>query len=115
MENQRPLYQRNHEDDPRLVTPNNAFDRENLQLAALLHREILETVHCVDRGVRHARFMGVLRGQTCPAVLIEGGYLSNPDEAASIDSAAYRQRLAEGVAKGLRKLLPEPGSTVTLK
>ena len=106
---------RDYEDDPRLVTPNNAYDHENLQLAALLHREILETVHCVDRGVRHARFMGVLRGQNRPAVLIEGGYLSNPEEAGLIDSPAYRQRLAEAVARGLRKILPESDSTVTLK
>jgi N-acetylmuramoyl-L-alanine amidase len=51
--------------------------------------------------VRHARFLGVLRGQNRPAVLIEGGYLSNPTEARRIGQAAYRQQLAEAVARAL--------------
>jgi N-acetylmuramoyl-L-alanine amidase len=45
--------------------------------------------------------MGVLRGQHQPAVLIEGGYLSNPREARLIADPAYRQKLAEAVAKAL--------------
>jgi N-acetylmuramoyl-L-alanine amidase len=45
--------------------------------------------------------MGVLRGQRCPAVLIEGGYLSNPNEARLIENAAYRQKLAVAVAAAL--------------
>jgi N-acetylmuramoyl-L-alanine amidase len=54
-----------------------------------------------DRGVRRARFMGVLRGQNRPAVLIEGGYLTHSDEAEVIATSAYRQKLAEAVAKAL--------------
>jgi N-acetylmuramoyl-L-alanine amidase len=53
--------------------------------------------------VRRARFMGVLRGQDRPAVLLEGGYLTDPEEARLIATAQYRQRLAEAVAKALRK------------
>ena len=40
----------------------------------------------------------VLRGQNRPAILVEGGYLSNPAEAELIESAEYRQKLAEAVA-----------------
>jgi N-acetylmuramoyl-L-alanine amidase len=43
-----------------------------------------------------------LRGQNRPAILVEGGYLSNPAEAEKIESAEYRQKLAEGVAAALR-------------
>ena len=53
-----------------------------------------------DRGVRRARFIDVLRGQNRPAILIEGGYLSNPAEAAKIESPEFRQKLAEAVADG---------------
>jgi N-acetylmuramoyl-L-alanine amidase len=104
---------RGYEDDPRLVTPNNSFDRENLQLAMLLHRAILEGAHPADRGVRHARFMDVLKGQNRPAVLIEGGYLSNPEEAELIGTPAYRQRLAASVASALETLLPGNQTSVT--
>jgi hypothetical protein len=54
-----------------------------------------------DRGVRRARFLGVLRGQRCPAILVEGGYLSNPQEARRVADPAYRQKLAEAVAQAL--------------
>ena len=54
-----------------------------------------------DRGVRRARYQAVLRGHSHPAVLIEGGYLSNPPEARKIADPAYRQKLAEAVARAL--------------
>jgi N-acetylmuramoyl-L-alanine amidase len=91
---------RGYSDDPNQVFPNNAFDTENFQYAMKLHRALLGA-GLPDRGVRRARFLTVLRGQKRPAVLIEGGYLSNPTEAARIGQAEYRQQLAEAVAKAL--------------
>jgi N-acetylmuramoyl-L-alanine amidase len=88
-------------DDASLVFPNNAFDAQNVQLAYEVHRALLHVSGGRDRGVRHARFPGVLRGQQRPAVLIEGGYLSNPEEARLIAQPAYRQKLAEAVAGAL--------------
>ena len=93
---------RDYEDDVARVFPNNAFDGWNLQYAVRLHRALLEETGGGDRGVRRARFMVVLRGQNRPAVLLEGGYLSNRREAQSIAGPEYRQRLAEAVAKALR-------------
>jgi N-acetylmuramoyl-L-alanine amidase len=81
---------------------NNAFDAENLQLAVRLHAALLRTAGLEDRGVRRARFMAVLDGQHCPAVLIEGGYLSNPHEAKLIESPEFRQKLAEAIATTLQ-------------
>ncbi len=82
--------------------PNNAYDLENLQLAVRLHAALLSASGAEDRGIRRARFMGVLLGQRRPAVLIEGGYLSNAREADKIESGPYRQQLAEAVANALR-------------
>lgn len=81
--------------------PNNAFDAQNLLLALRIHRALLEVNGHRDRGIRHARFPGVLRGQQGPAVLVEGGYLSNPQEARRIEDPAYRQKLAEALARAL--------------
>jgi N-acetylmuramoyl-L-alanine amidase len=88
-------------DDPREILPNNTHDRENLLLASRLHRAMLKISGATDRGVRRARFMTVLRLQNRPAVLIEGGYLSNPQEARRIATASYRQLLAEALAQVL--------------
>jgi N-acetylmuramoyl-L-alanine amidase len=95
---------RDYEDDPRESHPNNAFDDQNVLLAAHLHRSVLRATGTIDRGVRHARFMAVLRGQNRPAVLLEGGYLSNPSEAHRIATPEYRQALAAGVAAALEPL-----------
>lgn len=96
------------EDDASTVFPNNAFDAQNLRLALQVHRSLLQVNGKRDRGVRRARFPGVLRNQQRPAILIEGGYLSNPREARLIHDAAYRQKLAEAVAQALLQAVP-PG------
>jgi len=92
---------RDFDDDPREILPNNAHDQNNLLLASRLHRALLDATGASDRGVRRARFMTVLRGQHRPAVLIEGGFLSNSQESRRIATAAYRQTLAEAVARAL--------------
>ena len=89
--------------------PNNAFDTQNLLLALQVHRALLEINGHRDRGIRRARFPGVLRGQQCAAILVEGGYLSNPQEARRIEDSGYRQKLAEAVAKALM-FRPGPGA-----
>jgi N-acetylmuramoyl-L-alanine amidase len=82
--------------------PNNNFDAQNLQLAVRVHGAVLRAVGMEDHGVRRSRFDTVLRGQNRPAILVEGGYLSNPAEAKLIESPEYRQKLAEGVAAALK-------------
>jgi N-acetylmuramoyl-L-alanine amidase len=93
---------RNYADTWSLSFPNNAYDGENLQLAVRLHAALLRATKAEDRGVRRARFIGVLHGQRHPAVLLEGGYLSNPREAKLIENPEFRQKLAEAVADALR-------------
>jgi N-acetylmuramoyl-L-alanine amidase len=92
---------RSSDDETSQVFPNNTFDEQNLLYALRLHRALLAVTGAADRGVRRARFPGVLRGQQRPAVLIEGGYLSNLEEARRIGDPAHRQKLAEAIAKAL--------------
>lgn len=92
---------RGYDDDERQVFPNNAYDVENLRYAVRIHRALLQVNGFQDRGVRRARFLGVLQGHRRPAVLIEAGYLSNPAEAKLAADPEYRQKLAEAVAKAL--------------
>jgi N-acetylmuramoyl-L-alanine amidase len=92
---------RGFDDNPALDFPNNAFDEQNLQLALLVQRSLLQANGHLDRGVRRARYLGVVRAQNCAAILVEGGYLSNPHEARAIASPLYRQRLAEAVARAI--------------
>ena len=92
---------RNAEDDALHAIPNNPWDEENMIWAWRLHRELLAATQASDGGVRRTRYMKVLRDQRRPAVLIEGGYLSNATELQHIATPAYRQALAVAVARAL--------------
>lgn len=92
---------RGYADDLHASFPNNAYDTQNFYYALRLHTALLTVNGGKDRGVRRARFLNVLSGQQRPAVLIEGGYLSNPTEARQIADPAYRQKLALAVAQAL--------------
>ncbi|MBM3871832.1 MAG: N-acetylmuramoyl-L-alanine amidase [Verrucomicrobia bacterium] len=92
---------RNFSDPVNVALPGNARDQENMHLAMRVHRSLLQTVGMADRGVQRARFMNVLKTQRRPAILIECGYLSDRNEAKLIQSADYRQKLAQAVAKAL--------------
>jgi N-acetylmuramoyl-L-alanine amidase len=92
---------RNYADDMNVSVPNNEFDEANIVLAYDMHRAMLRKTGRKDRGVRRARFMTVLRDQRRPSVLLEAGFLSNPEEARLISAPEYRQKLAEAVAEAL--------------
>jgi N-acetylmuramoyl-L-alanine amidase len=83
------------------LNPGNANDPWNALLGYQLHASMLTKLESADRGLKHARF-AVLRLVKCPAVLVEGGYLSNTDEAKKIATPAYRQAMAEAFAQGVR-------------
>jgi N-acetylmuramoyl-L-alanine amidase len=102
-------------DNPSYSFPNNHFDTENLQYAARLHRAVLKVNGHTDRGVRRARFLGVLQGQNRPALLIEGGYLSNPGEARKIAEPAYRQKVAEAIARELSVDIVNPVNVASVE
>lgn len=74
---------------------------ESLQLAGHICRGM--TAHASrskNRGVKSARF-AVLKGARMPAVLVEVGFITHPGEEAQLRSGEYRQRIAEGIRRGI--------------
>jgi len=53
-----------------------------------------------DRGVKRARYL-VLRYSDAPSILIEGAFVTNPEEAKNIHSTQWRQEYASAVADGI--------------
>lgn len=47
----------------------------------------------------------LLENATCPAVLIECGFLSNPEEAALFENAEYREEVAQNIAYSISEFL----------
>lgn len=55
-----------------------------------------------DRGVKQANFY-VLRGAYMPSVLVELGFLSNPEEEAKLADPQYQERLARTIFEGIKR------------
>gem|GEM_PF-83442 len=90
----------------------NHSDTLNILLADYIHREAIKVLSDEsDRGLKRARFV-VLRETSLPAVLLEGGFLSNSGDARQIVTAEYRQKLAEAVARGIKNYMALMNSPV---
>lgn len=92
--------------------PGNRSDHWNILLATSIHRELIEDLGALDRGVKRARF-AVLNSIRCPAVLVEAGFLSSSSEAKKIATAGYREKIARAIAAGVERyvaLLDVPAS-----
>jgi N-acetylmuramoyl-L-alanine amidase len=55
-----------------------------------------------DRGVKKAPFV-VLIGANMPSILAEISFVSNPADAAKLETPEYRQKIAESLYKGIAK------------
>src|SRR6185369_523541 len=82
------------------ATTANRYETKSLLLAYQMEKSLVRNLGAEDRGVRRARF-AVLRDAAMPAILIEGGYMSNPTEGKKIYDAAYRKQLAAAIVRGI--------------
>ena len=72
------------------------FVQYSEKFAALVQEEIDKRVQSRNRGVKQAGFY-VLMGASMPNVLIELGYISNPNEEKKLNSSSYRDMLATSI------------------
>lgn len=78
----------------------NNQDSENIALATAVHSRCIKASKAIDRGIQRARF-SVLCTITRPAILFEGGFVSNPEEGRKISSPAYQNMLAKNICEGI--------------
>ncbi len=79
----------------------NVCDAENMALATATHAALVYKSQMFDRGIKRARFV-VIRDIQIPGVLVEGGFLSNADDARKIATTEYRQQMAQCIANAVR-------------
>ena len=80
---------------------------QSRRLAASVERALYGTLSpdnpgMRDRGVREARFV-VLTGASMPAILSEISFVSSPLDEKKLQSASYRQQIAEALYKGIAR------------
>jgi N-acetylmuramoyl-L-alanine amidase len=73
---------------------------ESQRLANLIQRELNQALQLKDRGVKQAPFR-VLMGAAMPAVLVELGFISNPEEEKKLQDPAYRDQLLDALARAI--------------
>ena len=75
---------------------------ESQRFAGLIQEELNEALELRNRGVKQAPFR-VLMGAAMPAVLVELGFLSNPQEEERLLDPLYRSRLADALVDAVSR------------
>ncbi|MDX1643730.1 MAG: N-acetylmuramoyl-L-alanine amidase, partial [Thermoanaerobaculia bacterium] len=75
---------------------------ESQRFARLIQEELNGALGLTDRGVKQAPFR-VLRGAAMPAVLVELGFLSNPEEERKLQDPAYRTQLVDALVRATQR------------
>jgi len=102
-----PFLRRTSSDPPNL---------ESQSLAAAIQESLVAHTQSVSRGTRPQQFF-VIANVRHPAVLVEGGFLTNKDDASKVANADYREQMAAGIAEGIvryRDTLQEQRTPLTL-
>ena len=71
-------------------------------LANAIQSSLINATGAQNQGVKRRTF-AVLRETTAPAVLLELGFLSNPQEAARLTTSAYQETLANAIVAGIKR------------
>jgi N-acetylmuramoyl-L-alanine amidase len=80
--------------------PGNAQDSRNILLAYEMLKSITTKLPLEDIGVKRSHFE-VLRDAPMPAILIEGGFMTDPQDSKKIYDADFRQRMAQSIVGGI--------------
>ena len=71
-------------------------------LANAIQSSLINATGAQNQGVKRQTF-AVLRETTSPAVLLELGFLSNPQEASRLNTSAYQETLANAIVAGIKR------------
>jgi N-acetylmuramoyl-L-alanine amidase len=76
------------------------YSPDGQQLAQEIQTSVAQATGMRNIGVKSARFY-VLRHTSMPAALVEVGFVTGRDDAPRLADPAFRDRIAEGIARGI--------------
>lgn len=78
--------------------------QESKQFAATVLQQVIANTGAPSRGVKHGN-LAVIRETKMPAILVEGGFMTNNHEFGKLKDVRYLQTIAESVACGIHDYL----------
>jgi len=75
-------------------------DTSSFELSTAVYHSMIGHFPEFDRGIKRARF-AVLRHTKIPAILVEGGFLSQTNDSKLIANPAWRDKLAQSISIGI--------------
>lgn len=76
------------------------YHQESMSLAQTVHSSFASAVQSPNRGLFKSKFY-VINHTTCPAILVEIGFISNSNERAQLVSDKRKQATAKSIADGI--------------
>ena len=76
------------------------YKDNSLMLAKYMHAEMLNNINSKDRGLFKSKFY-VINHTTAPAVLLEVGFISNPQERAQLVTESRKNATAKAIVEGI--------------
>ncbi len=89
---------------------------ESQNLAGCVQESLVAKTQATNRGTKAQQFF-VIANVRHPAVLVEGGFLSNKDDAARLSKPEYRDQMAAAISDGIlhyRDLLRQRNATLAV-
>ncbi len=77
------------------------------EMGSFVLGRLAKKMKLATRGVKQGAY-GVLKGAEMPAMVIEMGFLSNPDEAKNLSNQQYQERLAKALAEAIIEYAKQP-------
>jgi N-acetylmuramoyl-L-alanine amidase len=78
------------------------YHPQSIELARFLKDSVIEKIGFTDRGARYQN-LALARPSEMLAVLVEAGFMINPDEFAQLLEPSVQQKIADGLFDGLNK------------
>lgn len=75
-------------------------DADDKQFAQLIQNETVKVAIAANRDLMQQN-LAIHAKTICPAVTLEVGFMTNPDESASLKMDAYQEKLAQGITNGI--------------
>ena len=81
--------------------------QQSRKLATSVLNELVRSTSAHSRGVKTGNFHVITHDHmtTMPAILVEGGFMTNQDERTQLRDKKYLEKIAKGIALGIDKFL----------